>query len=118
MDVEDIKASYRRLMAEAGGTITVRRYTGTGPDRPKTDVTARARVVGYEPHELVGTIIQGDRKIIVMAEDLEDSAIDLPLVKGDKVVIRDVELEVMAADDNTRRVGSDLIAIELQVRGE
>lgn len=104
-------------MNEAGETITIRRYTGAGPNRPFFEASVMARVVGYEPHELIGTIQQGDRKLIVLAEDLIDAQFALPVTTNDKAVVRGKELQIMAADDSTRRVGADLIAYELQARG-
>ena len=61
VNVDRILASYRRMLEEVGEDVTVRRYTGSGTDRPKVDVTCSARVVGYSPDELTGVIQQGDR---------------------------------------------------------
>jgi len=117
MTSDQVKASYRRLMNAVGETIAIRRYTGAGHDRPRFDANVMARVVDYEPHELAGSITQGDRKLIVLAEDLIEAQVPLDLRKGDKAVVRGRELNVEAADDNTRRVQGVLIAYELQVRG-
>ncbi|MEO3386009.1 hypothetical protein [Mesorhizobium sp. CAU 1741] len=117
MTPEQIKADYRRSMDAVGEIVTIRRYTGNGPNRPRFDADVRARVVDYEPDELVGPIVQGDRKLIVLAEDLIAAQVPLDLRKGDKVVVRGRELNIEAPDDNTRRVAGVLIAYELQVRG-
>lgn len=124
VSVNSILASYRSTLQQVGEDIIVRRYTGTGTDRPKIDVTCRARVVGYDARELTGTIQQGDRHIILLAEDVSvpttDSppqSITLPLKTSDKVVVRGKELQIIAADDSTRRVDGVLIAIEIQARG-
>lgn len=121
MTPEQARASYRRMMAVAGSgevrKVLVRRYTGTGANRPRFDAEVRARVTGYQPHELVGTIVQGDRKVILLAEDLSRAQFPTPLRKGDKVVDAGKELNIEAPDDNTRRVQGELIAYELQVRG-
>lgn len=109
------KASYRRALKEL---VTVRRYTGSGSNRPRFDVPkVRARTVGYAPHELVGSIVQGDRKIIVYADDLLGVGFAAPITTADKIVVRGKELAVIAADDSTRRVDGVLIAYEIQVRG-
>ena len=117
MTPAEAKDGYRRAMDVAGETIVVRRYTGTGPDRPYFDASVRARVTKYEPHEIVGLIQQGDRRIILLAEDMVAAQIPLALTNGDKVVVRGEELNIEGADDNTRRIQGVLIAIELQVRG-
>jgi hypothetical protein len=117
MTPEQARASYRRMMAVAGETVLIRRYTGTGANRPRFDAEVRARVTEYEPKELVGGIEQGDRKVVLLAEDLERAQFATPLRKGDKAVVRGKELNIEAPDNNTRRVQGELIAYELQVRG-
>lgn len=117
MSAEAIKASYRRMLALVGEPVAIRRYTGAGPNRPRFDVVALARVTDYAPDELVGSIQQGDRKVILLVEDLVTAQFPLPLAKGDKVVIRGRETNIEAPDDNSRRVGNTLVAYELRVRG-
>lgn len=117
MTPEAAKASTKRMLSHVGETVTIRRYTGTGQNRPHFDATVKARVVDYKPHELVGAIQQGDRKLIVLADDLITAQFPQPLVKGDKAVVRGKELNIEAPDDNTRRVQGVLIAYELRVRG-
>lgn len=121
---EQLKSDYRSIIDNVGEDIIVRRYTGTGTNRPKIDVPVRARVTGYAPRELVGTVQQGDRFVLVLAEDVTKPTTDsppqtltLPLTPADKVVVRGKELQVVAADDSTRRVGGELVAIEIQARG-
>ncbi|MPZ41307.1 MAG: hypothetical protein GEU95_25325 [Rhizobiales bacterium] len=117
MTPASVKASYRRMLDQVGEPILVRRYTGTGPNRPKADVEVRARVTGYEPHELIGAIQQGDRKVILLAEDLVAGGFALPITSADKVVVRGKELAIHAPDDSSRRIAGELVAYELQVRG-
>ena len=74
-------------------------------------------MTGYAPHELVGNILQGDRRIILFADDLLGKGFALPVTTNDKVVVRGKELAIVAVDDSTRRVNDVLIAYELQVRG-
>lgn len=117
MTPEACKATYRRMLNMAGETVQIRRYTGAGTSRPRADIDVIARVVDYDPEDLVGTIQQGDRKIVVLAEDLIGAGISLPLTIADKVVVRGRELTIFAPDDSTRRVAGVLIAYELQARG-
>lgn len=118
MTPAEAKASYRRTMKEAGETVTIRRYTAaSGTPRPSVTKDVTARVTGYAPHELVGSIQQGDRRVIVLADDLATGAVTLPIKKGDKAVVRGRELNIESVDDSTRRVQGVLIALELQVRG-
>lgn len=106
MTPADAKAMYRRQIAAHGETITLRR---TG----QSDQSVRARVTGYEPEELVGGIQQGDRKVIVLAEDVTG----FTPRKGDLVILRGAPLSIQAVDDSTRRVAGTLVAYELVARG-
>lgn len=112
-----IKAMYERHLLQVGEYITVRRYTGSGTNRPRFDVQARARVEGYAPSELIGTIQQGDRRIVLYADDLLAAQFAMPVTANDKLVIRGRELAIVAVDDNTRRLQGQLIALEIQARG-
>ena len=115
MNTELVKASYRRDLKEI---VTIRRYTGSGANRPRFDAeNIAARVAGYTPHELIGTIIQGDRKIIVLVDDLIQRQFALPVTTNDKVVVEGKELAIIAVDGSTRKVDDVLIAYELQARG-
>lgn len=117
MSPDAVRHAYKRALDLVGEAVIVRRYTGTGQNRPKFDAAVMARVVDYEARELIGGIQQGDRKVILLAEDLARAQFDLPLVKGDKVVVRGKELNIEAPDDSTRRVAGVVVAYELQVRG-
>lgn len=115
MPVERTKSLYARTLKE---TVYIRRYVGVGPNLPVFNVQARARVMGYRPDEMVGTIQQGDRKAIVFVPDLVDAGFALPVTTNDKLVVRGRELTIMGSDDNTRRDEGELIALELQIRGQ
>lgn len=107
---------YRRLIA-SGEEVRLRRYTGTGSARPFADYRVRAKVSGYDPEQLVGSIQQGDRNIIALADDVFASQFPVPITTNDKVIVRGRELAIQAVDDSTRRLGGELIAYEIQARG-
>jgi hypothetical protein len=117
MTPEAAKASHARMLGQVGEQITFRRYTGTGPDRPYFNAEVTARVVDYAPDALVGGIQQGDRKLIVLAQDLFDAQWPAPPKRGDSAIVRGKEMHVEAVDDNTRRIKGELIAYEVRVRG-
>jgi hypothetical protein len=117
MTPEEVKATYRQFLDEVGETVSLRRYTGAGASRPSFDATVKARVTEFAPHELVGGITQGDRKLIVLAQDLFDAQWPVPPKKGDKAIVRGRELNIEGVDDNTRRVSGVLAAYEIVVRG-
>jgi hypothetical protein len=115
MTPQQVKSLYGRTLSD---NVILRRYTGAGANRPRFDVEdVRAQVIGYQPHELVGTIVQGDRKVILYADDLVGAGFSQPITTNDKLVVRGRELAIIAADDSTRRVDGVLIAYELQCRG-
>jgi hypothetical protein len=95
------KLDYAAALTRVGEDVVVRRFTGSGTPRPHTDTTTRARIVDFLPSELVGPVVQGDRKVIALAEPLAGI---LPLTTNDKLVVRGKELAIKAVDDNTRRI--------------
>lgn len=117
MTPDTVKDTYRRMIEAHGELVLIRRYTGGGSSRPKFDASVRARVSGYAPEELTGSVQQGDRKIIVLTQDLIDRQFAIPILASDKVVVRGKELAIIAPDDSTRRIGNVLIAYELTARG-
>jgi len=111
-----IRATYKREL-EKFETVTIRRYYGSGTPRSKYERACHGRELSYRPDEIVGPILQGDWKIILLAEDLESGDVTLPLKTSDKVVVRGKELAIAGIDDKKRRIGGVLCAYELQVRG-
>jgi hypothetical protein len=115
---------YRRMLAEIGEDVIVRRWSGPAGTRVKAEAIARARITGYQPQEIVGAIVAGDRKVIVIndpgapvvAGNVALASL-LPLTTADKLVVRGRECTVKAADDNSRRIAGTLVALELQVAG-
>lgn len=108
------KSLYARTLREV---VSVRRYSGSGPLRTYRDTYARAKVLEYRAEELIDLILEGDQKAVVFAQDLTDREFVLPITTSDKLIVRGKELAIIAVDDNTRRYGTDLIAIDLQCRG-
>jgi len=110
---QDFQASYRRQLALNGQDVIVRRYSGKGAGRDVlAAATLKAHVAQYQPAELVGSIVQGDRRVILMAADL--GALGALNKHTDILVISGVETAIEAIDVDTRQVAG---AIELQVRG-
>lgn len=112
MTPEQARASYRRQIRN-GETITLRRDGSPPIDKP-----VRARVTGYAPEELVGDVHQGDRRIVVLAEDVASTGFPVPFRDGfDKVILRGDQLTIQSSDDSTRRIAGELIAYELRAAG-
>lgn len=117
----DALASYRAMIWETGETIVIRRWRA---DRTKIEAQVWARVSGYQATQLVGAITQGDINVIALNDP--DAVVPigmvslsslLPLLTSDKLVIRGDEKAVKAVNDNTRRVGGILIALDIHAEG-
>lgn len=118
MTPDSLRADYRRLFAGRAEDISIRRYTGQGPNRPVFDWGPVAAVVrGYGPAELVGDIQQGDRHVILLWEDVVGTGFPLPFKSNDQLVIDGTPMTIQAPDDATRRVAGHIIAYEFRVRG-
>ncbi len=117
MTPDEARETYRSLMDERGEIVLIRRYLGSGTNRPKFEVSVRARIFDYTAIELIGGIIQGDHKVIVLHEDLVLEQYNLPILKNDKVVVKGKELNIESPDRHTRKIAGELIAYELQARG-
>lgn len=115
MTPEQATAMYRRLIGPFE-TISIRRYTGAGSNRPRFDWDVQARVQDFAADELVGNIVQGDRHLIVLHEDLANAQFPFPIQAGAnwKAVVRGKELQIKSVDDNTRRLGNQVIAYDIQ----
>lgn len=115
----ELKATYRSQLKDA---VQIRRYAADGVT-VAVEAYARARVAYYTAAELIGTIQQGDRKVIIYADDVEtdfqtflDTGMTLPITPDDKCVIGSDEYRIMAAVPRTALDGA-LAAYALQVRG-
>ncbi len=113
MSSDDIKALYRADLQE---TVVIRRYTGTGTNRPKFDVPVQGSSQRYQATELLGTVVQGDQRILVLVEDLIQKKFALPVTTNDKIVVAGKELAIIAPNERADLDGT-LIAYELQARG-
>ncbi len=116
MDAAQARRDYREMISDVGETITLRRNMPSGPP---IEAQALARVTGYQPKDLVGGIKQGDRRLIVLAEDVENTGFPVPFKTSgtDKAVVRDRVLNIGVVDDSTRRVGGVLIAYDITATG-
>lgn len=107
---------YEAEMTRRGENITLLRVV---PNAPAIEVTVRAIVTGYTPNELTGGIMQGDRRVYVLASDVVASGFPLPIQSGksDRLRIRGRLLAIQSIDDNTHRIAGELCAYEITARG-
>jgi hypothetical protein len=96
--------------------VTVRRYSGTGQARTKVDYTAAGYAQAYGTKELLGTIVQGDVKVIAIAADLAANGMTLPVMATDKVVVDGRELAIQIVKSR-KSIDGVIVAYEVQARG-
>lgn len=123
MTPAEMISSLDRALAQYGEDVTLRRSTWVEGVATHMDAGIRAKVTGYLPDELVGGIVQGDRKVILSPTGIAaeawpaaDATVDerMPQV-GDVVISAGRAYRVMAP--NPLRAGGEVVRIELQVRG-
>jgi hypothetical protein len=98
-----------QMLADYGEDVQIKRQAVT--------VTVRAKELAYRPEDYVGDLQQSIRRIVVQAQDLDNSGL-LPLVAGkDHLVMSGRTMVITAIDDTTRRIQGIVIGYELQVAG-
>ena len=113
MDAQALKDQYNYFCQQ---TVTVRRSTGLGSSRTGTDYETRGNARLYSATELVGSVTQGDMRVIVLAEQLEEQGFEFPLKTSDAIVVNDIERAIKAFGER-RALDGTLIAYECQCRG-
>jgi hypothetical protein len=106
-------ADLDQAVASWGEDVILRRTTGT--QQVPLDVSVRAAVRGYRPHELVGPIVQGDRRVILSPTEMQRAQWTWPPRTNDKCLIEGKQFTVQAVDPI--KIAGALVRIELQVRG-
>lgn len=117
MNPDEVLADYEDAFATVAETIAIRIYTGTGPGRTYVDHSVRARVMDFAARDLVGPLVQGDRKVVASAADVTAAGITLTTGANCKAVVRGKELQIKSIDDNTRRGAGAFAAYILTVNG-
>lgn len=102
----DFAASTRRAIERVGETIAIR--------RAGVDTNTTARVTRNDASSLAGEAVQGRFHLIALVDTLADL---LPITTADAVVVRGRQYQIVAVDDNSRRVGGTLIALNIEAEG-
>ena len=116
MNLAQLTSMYQRRLGEFE-QVTIRRLSGTGLQPAKQEATARARVTDYRPDQLVGTLQQGDKQLIILAQDLIDAQFPTPLRNQDKVMINGRQHNIEVPDGASRRYGGVTVAYEVTAKG-
>jgi hypothetical protein len=107
------RRSYKKLLEPLDQTVTIMINNGVGFD----SYPCKAYVSKYREQDLVagGSIETGDLRLIMMAECVPATVSRMD--KGDRIEIDGRVYAVIHFDDYTRRMGEDIIAYEIAVRG-
>ena len=100
------------MLARYGETVVLRRPTGQGQT---ADVACAARVNQFQPHEITGGVLQGDRNVILSNREIEAANWPGPPLRGDQVIIGGRTTTVQGVD--TVSIGHSIVRHNLQVRG-
>lgn len=117
MLADRFKASYARMLASSmgpGEALQIQRGFGSGAQT----FDVQGWVTGYSPDGMAGTVQQGTRKAIILADSVTASGIPLPLVpQSDRLLFAGKALVITAVDEASRRVQGEAIAYELELAG-
>ena len=102
------------LIAQFGQPVTLQRLTGT-TTQVRHDVVCQAIVRGYEPVQLIGGIILGDRQVAISNAEIADAQWPGPPRASDRCVIDGRTTTIQACD--TRKLRDDIVLHLIQVRG-
>ncbi len=113
MNAAEIKRAYA---AELKETIGVRRYTGAGANRPRYDIFIRGKATPYGTDELMGTVTQGDQRVILLVEDIIAAQMSLPITTNEFLVVKGKQIAIINPAERKAPDGT-LVAYEIQARG-
>lgn len=113
MSLGDVAASVADAIEEVGSEARLRRLSGRAGIW--FDVTVKAVGRGYQPNELTGGIIQGDREFKVSNREIVARRWPGPPRKGDQVITEGRTFTVQAADPVS--VGDEIALHIIQARG-
>lgn len=119
-----VEAEYRESFKARGApNVIFTRLVGDDVNTQQVSAVVPAVVTNYAPDtnamaregfktDGVGTITQGDRRILVLEGDLKAKGFPVPLLKGDKATVGPDALTITAVDMHTRHLAGcyELIA--------
>jgi hypothetical protein len=100
------------MLTRYGETVLLRRPTGQAQF---IDVSCAARVDQFQPDEIAGGVVQGDRRVILSNREIEVDAWPGPPRRGDQIVIAGRTTTVQGVE--TVSVGGEVVRHNVQVRG-
>jgi hypothetical protein len=119
------QAFTRQGIMLVGIPVTFERVTGYAPNVVIVSATVTAKVMKYALDTVTvaetgysaskpGAIRQGDRQILVMADDLAAAGFPLPVLKSDRVLVPGDTINIITVDANKRAMAG---CIEIEAAG-
>ena len=119
------QAFTRQGIMLVGIPVTFERVSGYAPNVVIISATVTAKVMKYALDTVTvaetgysaskpGAIRQGDRQILVMADDLAAAGFPLPVLKSDRVIVPGDTINIIAVDANKRAMAG---CIEIEAAG-
>ena len=105
---------FATLISQFGQPVTFQRTTGT-TTQVRHEVVCQAIVRGYEPVQLIGSIIQGDRQVTISNIEIAAAQWPGPPRSGDRCVIDGRTTNIQSCD--IRKLRDDIVLHIIQVRG-
>lgn len=100
-----------RALAADGNDVTLQRLVNGS----LVKVAVRAALAGYEPHQLVGNVKQGDRKVVISNTEIANANWPGPPRSGDQIVIDGRAWAVQGCDPIS--LGGEYVRHNIQIRG-
>lgn len=100
------------MLCGSGRPVTLRRLRTS---QTPVDVTVQAFIRDFRPNELVGNIIQGDRRVIISNDEIAAAAWPSPIRKGDQVIDGTIVMVVQSAEPVT--LGEETVRHNMIARG-
>lgn len=107
-------AAIEAAIDQHGQTVKLRRITGV-TRQAFFDVTCKAVVRNFQPAELQGEVIQGDREARMSNREIDARQWPGPPAKGDKFYLDGKWINIESVE--TRRLGEDVALHLLRLRG-
>lgn len=104
-------AAIADMRRQRGTAVTLRRPVNGGPP---IDVTVIATIKEYQPNEIVGGIIQGDRRAAIGNDAIAAASWPGPPRRGDQV-LDGRTFTVQAC--STNKMGDAVLSHRMQIRG-
>lgn len=107
---------YAREFDARGDVATIRRVMTGGAT---VEALARAIFTGFQPDELAGGIVAGERRVYLSAQDLEAAGYPVPPRANDKLVLFGGTrvLNILTVDDFTHRFAGELHVYDIRAAG-